>query len=576
MFIQVKGEKLEAIRKLLETQVLFNPIVNAMVSKFTPLEEAKIIRKEDGLMYVYYFGKATQADAAVLKTRGFRIPKTTIDAIEQTGEPIEGETPKHAHALTVYAKTQTTGASFEVGETDKLYIISNGRNPRYRTFLLQKKINGEFVDNGFSESKRLNVTPVKFKQPVEVPVIPLGTVEEMKAAIVKLIEPEGEFLFPEDIILSTTDFKEGYGYTAKIGDLSLKYEGNLSFKVGPVVEGGDDGEEPTEPEIPFPLQDVNYSDVKWVSNTAKLNTTAPIPNGHTLAINAGLYKPQEGQTPDSFTYLADYISWLNANNRDVVTITSTSEPHVNGGYEFSLNDATKIFATPTDGGYSRYLNVLQFDADGIFVAAKEIDGGGLFNPLNPINDFPQVYKQLIGNTKLIGVAENEWVINGAGVINSRLLQHAAGFENLEGFNGYCAFEVTNLTELRLTLGTVENKFRFIQIPDVNLLPVKSMFVIGNSVTLPVAQDLGTTEVQVYGSSSSNTSPTFDFNAAPSTAALEELISSFFEPDTLLWDLAGDGLTCTVLNLSNDYQWIKLINGMTGKIIAWFYLSTAQD
>lgn len=250
MFIQVKGEKLEAIRKLLETQVLFNPIVNAMVSKFTPLEEAKIIRKEDGLMYVYHFGKVTQADAAILKTRGFRILKTTIDAIEQAGEPIEGETPKHAHALTVYAKTQTTGASFEVGETDKLYIISNGRNPRYRTFLLQKKINGEFVDNGFSESKRLNVTPVKFKQPVEVPVIPLGTVEEMKAAIVKLIEPEGEFLFPEDIILSTTDFKEGYGYTAKIGDLSLKYEGNLSFKVGPVVEGGDDGEEPTDPVDP--------------------------------------------------------------------------------------------------------------------------------------------------------------------------------------------------------------------------------------------------------------------------------------------------------------------------------------
>lgn len=250
MFIQVKGEKLEAIRKLLETQVLFNPIVNAMVSKFTPLEEAKIIRKEDGLMYVYHFGKVTQTDAAILKTRGFRILKTTIDAIEQAGEPIEGETPKHAHALTVYTKAQTTGASFEIGRADKLYIISNGRSPRYRTFLLQKKINGELVDNGFSESKRLNVTPIKFKQPVEVPVIPLGTVEEMKAAIVKLIEPEGELLFPEDIILSTTDFKEGYGYTAKISDLSLVYEGSLSFKVGPVTEGGGDGEEPTEPEIP--------------------------------------------------------------------------------------------------------------------------------------------------------------------------------------------------------------------------------------------------------------------------------------------------------------------------------------
>ena len=321
-------------------------------------------------------------------------------------------------------------------------------------------------------------------------------------------------------------------------------------------------------EIPFPLQDVSYSDVRWATNIAKLNMTEAIPAGHTLVINSGIYRPQDGEKVPSFAHLTEYTSWLSANYRNVIAITSAT-PVVDGGVEFSLDDATRIFAAPSNGGYSRYLNVIQFNANGEFVAVKHIDAAPLFDPLNAINDYPQVYKEVIGDRTIIAIADTEWGISSGEPSNQRWLRHATGMEFINTFKGYGVVDVTDITEPRFALGYQGNKYRYIQIADVASLPDTHIFVMGNSITLPVEQNLGTTKVSLNGSGSGTTN--FSFSEVPSTAALEKVVNTFFFANTLLYDLAEDGLTCTVMNLTNDLQWIKLTNNQTNEIIAWFYL-----
>lgn len=887
MLTQITGPKLECIKKLLLTQIEINPIVAAMVKKVTPVSGLKIIRKTELKSYLYYIGKSTDTDAVVLKTRPLRFVKAQIDALEtQLSESLPAtSTARHSFVLIEHVKKQAGGTPLSLTEDDKLFIVSAGGDDKHRRFLLRNHRNATVSDVVDAIEKRLtttafNITPLA---PNNI-VIPLGTAQEIKVALAKLIDPFGEGLFPEDIHLSETHFKLGHGYKATLLNTSLILFGSIEFKIGVPGETGESGETeepetPEEPEtvtegfgnnnivilptatldpaktyiitsvagnlsteltgvdtvasvvyplvantfagdlsvtatdydlsvanfsrrvidikivdkvtgstafdvtwaastltagntvnrdtfittgvtqstnltikvnnvsygatttvgvpymtaleqvinesallgvlqvvpvgeeaylrnllatpikisvldnnvpvadltdvllntnvpvdnetkllydgteaqlerlptnffnggagqliletasgilinsveyegsgdianlyaqlfstqtdlaiggttnwyvgivnkvtrvvkvrvrlssgkfdkylvlapaaeIPFPLQDVSYSDVKWATNIAKLNMTETIPAGHTLVINSGIYRPQDGEKVPSFAHLTEYTSWLSANYRNVIAITSAT-PVVDGGVEFSLDDATRIFAAPSNGGYSRYLNVIQFNANGEFVAVKHIDAAPLFDPLNAINDYPQVYKEVIGDRTIIAIADTEWGISSGEPSNQRWLRHATGMEFINTFKGYGVVDVTDITEPRFALKYQGNKYRYIQIADVASLPDTHIFVMGNSITLPVEQNLGTTKVSLHGSGSGTTN--FSFSEVPSTAALEKVVNTFFFANTLLYDLAEDGLTCTVMNLTNDLQWIKLTNNQTNEIIAWFYL-----
>ena len=369
MLTQITGPKLESIKNLLLTQNEINPIVAAMVKKVTPVSDLKIIRKTELKSYLYYIGKSTDTDAAILKNRPLRFVKTQIDALEaQLSESLPAtSTARHSFVLTEHVKKQAGGTPLSLTEDDKLFIVSAGGDNKHRRFLLRNHRNATVSDVVDAIEKRLTTTAVNVATVAPNNItIPLGTAQEIKVALAELIDPEGELLFPEDIILSTTDFKEGYGYTAKISDLSLVYEGSLSFKVGPVTEGEDEEEEPTNPEDggetnpPAEVVKEKITAERLVYNDQLLDTVIYSTAKQILGLNEGeeiqsvVAKDETGVTTASFGYISNFspdesqVSMVRLAKTTVnpYLVVTTTERVIN-------IDLTDLSASPPSGSFSQ-------------------------------------------------------------------------------------------------------------------------------------------------------------------------------------------------------------------------------
>ena len=235
MLTQITGAKLESIKNLLLAQNAINPIVTAMVKKVTPVSDLKIIRKTELKSYLYYIGKSTDTDAAVLKTRPLRFVKAQIDALEtQLSESLPAtSTARHSFVLTEHVKKQAGGTPLSLTEDDKLFIVSASGDNKHRRFLLRNHRNATVSDVVDAIEKRLTTTAVNVATVAPNNItIPLGTAQEIKVALAELIDPEGELLFPEDIHLSETHFKLGHGYKATLSNTSLVLFGSVELKIG--------------------------------------------------------------------------------------------------------------------------------------------------------------------------------------------------------------------------------------------------------------------------------------------------------------------------------------------------------
>ena len=573
MLTQITGVKLEGIKKLLLAQIAINPIVAAMVKKVTPVSDLKIIRKTELKSYLYYIGKSTDTDAAVLKTRPLRFVKTQIDALEaQLSESLPAtSTARHAFVLTEHVKKQAGGTPLSLTEDDKLFIVSAGGDNKHRRFLLRNHRNATVSDVVDSIEKRLTTTSVNVATvaPSNI-VIPLGTAQEIKVALAELIDPEGEVLFPEDIHLSETHFKLGHGYKATLLNTSLVLFGSIEFKIG---EPG----ETEEPETidPLYLSTATITDVKFLTNQATLKLPSAIPPGYVVAIQADGYKPQNGDVTTPITTLMEYITQYGQSRHGGIVVSS-NDVYENGGYNINLMDAVQKFLSLYTEKFSIYFQIHLFNAAGNLVSSKPIiDAAPLFAPAGADNDYPPAYLQTITDDEKqvsIKIADLQLAANdsliGASVSGSYGGGEANNYNNAIFYNA-----ANNIDELKLAkfnISTLNGRINYIHINDFSVLPEGDVFTVENTKTLSTAADINAEE-EYQGTSTSGNYNNFNLQGTSSAAVAEAALETVY-PDDLLWEPARDGLTTMVTNLTSKLIDFKLIDNQTNQPVLWFYLA----
>lgn len=571
MLTQITGAKLEGIKKLLLAQVTINPIVAAMMQKVTPVASLKIIRKTELKSYLYFIGKNTDADAVVLKTRPLRFSKSQIDALEaQLSEDLPAaETTRHAVILVEHVKKQAGGQELSVGDNDKLFIVSAGGDDKHRRFLLRNNRNAGLSDVADSIEKRLTTVAVNVKTlaPSDI-VIPLGTAQEIKVALAELIDPEGEVLFPEDIHLSETHFKLGHGYKATLSSTSLVLFGSVEFKIG---EPG----ETEEPETidPLYLSTATITDIKFLNNRATLKLPSAIPPGYVVAIQADGYKPQYDEVVTPIGTLMEYITQYGQSQYGGI-VASSNDVYENGGYNINIMDAVQKFLSLYTEKFSIYFQIHLFNAAGELVSSKPIiDAAPLFAPAGADNDYPPAYLQTIGDEKQVSIKIADLQLVGNDSLMDASVSASYGGGQADKYNNAIFYNVANsIDELKLAkfnISTWNGRVNYVHISDYSVLPEGDVFALENTAVLSTAANI--TEGQAHrGVSVSGNYANYNLTGTSSAAVAEAALETVY-PDDLLWEPAGDGLTTTVTNLSNNIIDFKLFDMATNTPVLWFYL-----
>lgn len=572
MLTQITGAKLEGVKKLILAQVSFHPIVNAISKKVLPVAALKIIRKADLKTYLYYIGKNTDTDAVVLKTRPLRFLKTHIDALEaELSEDLPvAATARHSFVLIKHAGKQVGGSDFTIDENDKVFLVTAGGDKKRRRFLLRNHRNAKISDVVDSVEQRLTTEAIDVSTVVPTNLtIPLGSVQEIKAALALALDPEGEILFPEDIHVAETHFKLGYGYKATLLNTSLVLYGAVEFKIG---EPG----EVEQPETidPLYLSTAKITDIKFLNNHATLELPSAIPAGYTVAIVAEGYKPQYGDVVTPIETLAEYITNYGQSQYGGI-VASSLDTYTNGGYEINLMDAVVKFNSLASEKFSIYFHIHLFDAAGNLVANKPIiDAGPLFAPAGEDNNFPNVYLQTIGNEKQVSIKIVDLQLAGNDTIMDVTVNAAYGGAQAVKYNETMFTDVApysqDLKLVKLVVASWNGRINYIHVEDFDTLPEGNLFTLTNSKTFSTAADINGGQ-SYKGTSTSGNYNNFNLQGTSSIAVAEAALETVY-PDDLLWEPAGDGLTTTVTNISDGIIDFKLYDMNTNQPVLWFYLT----
>lgn len=571
MLTQITGAKLEGVKKLILAQVSFHPIVNAISKKVLPVAALKIIRKADLKTYLYYIGKNTDTDAVVLKTRPLRFLKAHIDALEaELSEDLPvAATARHSFVLIKHAGKQVGGSDFTIDENDKVFLVTAGGDKKRRRFLLRNHRNAKISDVVDSVEQRLTTEAIDVSTVVPANLtIPLGSVQEIKAALALALDPEGEILFPEDIRVAETHFKLGYGYKATLLNTSLVLYGVVEFKIG---EPG----EVEQPETidPLYLSTAKITDIKFLNNHATLKLPSAIPPGYVVAIQADGYKPQYDEVVTPIGTLMEYITQYGQSQYGGI-VASSNDVYENGGYNINIMDAVQKFLSLYTEKFSIYFQIHLFNAAGELVSSKPIiDAAPLFAPAGADNDYPPAYLQTIGDEKQVSIKIADLQLAGNDSLMDASVSASYGGGQADKYNNAIFYNVANsIDELKLAkfnISTWNGRVNYVHISDYSVLPEGDVFALENTAVLSTAANI--TEGQAHrGVSVSGNYANYNLTGTSSAAVAEAALETVY-PDDLLWEPAGDGLTTTVTNLSNNIIDFKLFDMATNTPVLWFYL-----
>ena len=251
----IRGEKLARMQVILATQTDKQRFADKIKERFKDAEEI-IVVDPTGINFHYFPRKEGETQAVAKSRNPLMIPKKLVEEfnanllkdqpdVEHDFDSVEVLTAQ----LTHWVDTSIVKADIQFTLDDIVEITAAYGSPDHGKFIYHYAKNGLLDPYADRSQKRFsnyrNDVADQVTEQIEVgSLIPLTVATQIAAAVNGAAKKDGTdpLLFPEDIILPVTHFKDGQTYVARIADHALDFYGELEIAVALQLETEDAGQ----------------------------------------------------------------------------------------------------------------------------------------------------------------------------------------------------------------------------------------------------------------------------------------------------------------------------------------------